>query len=363
MMLDQYFYEADLRYAMDRLFDDSSLIKGESLSPEERLFYRAAAVAKPIATAAALVGWKVKTAQVFISNTIKHYLKQLLAKASSESHWQTVQKLSWHSLPEVLSELGYAKSSESMDEGMLLRQISSEPYDLDFQRLAREIKEMLYRIQFDNWQPVVPQLLTDDPDAQIDRILNPAIASGDEVQERAAYLEAIKVSWLLVTQDPVKYIDHVVKIAQHLCQMERHEDSVPLALEFIEHVKTPEAKGKLFFLLGIAYDKMAEETLSNHYRQQAILYYQQALTHNPKNNCLPLYNIFLLNFEFSQKLRDAPEHLLEARTTLRRFVQSARNPGSNFYRYKTLIQTDVRRIQSETGDRTLLKDLDVILGW
>jgi hypothetical protein len=365
MNLDSYFYEADLQYMMDRLFEDSREVKGKALSAEERLFFRAAAIAAPIDQVALLLEWKLTTAQVFVSNTIKIYLKQLLGQTQDEpviSDQAAKFKMSWHSLPHVLKQLGYARSVKR-DEKTLLHEISSEACHLDVKRLIAEVKRTIYQIEFEGYCPIVPKLLSDNPETLINQILDPILESSNPDLKRTAYLEAIAISWLLVTQDPIQYIDHIVKIAQNLSMIGRYEDSVPLALEFVDRVSGQSARAKLYFVLGIAYEKMAEAILSNHYRQQAILFYQQAIDWGDSKNCLALYNVFSLNFEFAQKLKDQPEHLLEARTALRQFGQTARSTGFNFYRYKALIHTDLRRIQVQTQDPILLGDLGLILAW
>jgi hypothetical protein len=366
MNLDSYFYEADLQYMMDRLFEDSREVKGKALSAEERLFFRAAAIAAPIDQVALLLDWKLATAQVFVSNTIKTYLKQLLGQTRNEqptsSDQATKCKMSWHSLPNVLKQLGYARSVKR-DEKNLLREISSEPCHLDVKRLIAEVKRTIYQIEFEEYHPVVPNILSKQTDALIDEILDPVLDGKNPDRKRTAYLDAIAISWVLVTQDPINYMDHMVKIAQNLSMIGRYEDSVPLALEFVDRVSNQAARAKLYYVLGLAYEKMAEAILSNHYRQQAILFYQQAIDWGDSKNCLAFYSVFSLNFEFAQKLKDQPEHLLEARTALRQFGQTARSPGFNFYRYKALIHNDMRRIQAQTQDPILLGDLGLILEW
>jgi hypothetical protein len=360
MNLDNYFFEADSQYRMDRLFEDSHQVKGTALSAEERLFFRAAAMAVPLDQAAQLLNWKLNTAQVFVSNTIKTYLKHLIHQ--TQPTVLTKPKLSWHSLPHILQQLGYARSAKR-DEKNLLREISSEPSHLDIKRLISEVKRTLYQMQFESYRPIVPRILREDPDQLIEQIINPIRNTQDPAQRRAGYLEAIAISWTLVSQDPRQYINHVVKIAQNLSVIGRYEDSVPLALEFIDKVLGEEAKAKLYFVLGIAYEKMAATAFNNHYRQQAILFYQRAIDWGDRKNCLALYNIFVLNFEFAQKLKDEPEHLLEARMALRQFAQIARSTGFNFYRYKSLIHADLRRIQTQTQDPILRGDLALILAW
>jgi hypothetical protein len=365
MDLDRYFNEADLQYLMERLFEDSREVKGKALSAEERLFFRAAAIAAPIEQVAQLLGWKLATAQVFVSNTIKTYLKQLLNQIRNEPttcDQPAKPKMSWHSLPSVLKQLGYARPPKR-DEKNLLREISSKPSNLDVKRLIAEVKRTIYQIEFEGYCPIVPKLLSADPETLINQILDPVQDSKDPDLKRTAYLEVIAISWLLVTQDPVQYIDHIVKIAQNLSMIGRYEDSVPLALAFVDRVSPQTGRAKLYFVLGIAYEKMAEAILNNHYRQQAILFYQQAIDWGDSKQCLALYNVFSLNFEFARKLKDEPEYLLEARTALRKFEQAARSPGFNFYRYKVLIHTDMNRIQAQTQDPILLGDLGLILEW
>jgi hypothetical protein len=365
MDLDSYFNEADLQYLMERLFEDSREVKGKALSAEERLFFRAAAIAAPIDQVALLLDWKLATAQVFVSNTIKTYLKQLLNQirnGQATSDPAAKPKMSWHSLPYVLKQLGYARSSKH-DEKSLLREISSKPSNVDVKRLIAEVKRTIYQIEFEQYCPILPKILSADPETLINQILDPVVDSQDPDLRRTAYLEAIAVSWLLVTQDPIQYVDHIVKIAQNLSTIGRYEDSVPLALAFVNRVLPQAGRAKLYFVLGIAYEKMAEAILSNHYRQQAILFYQQAIDWGDNKQCLALYNVFSLNFEFAQKLKGQPEHLLEARTALRQFEQTARSPGFNFYRYKALIHNDIRRIRVQTQDPILLSDLDLVLEW
>jgi tetratricopeptide (TPR) repeat protein len=366
MNLDNCYIGADSLYKMDRLFEDSREVKGKALSAEERLFLRAAALCTPIAQVALLLGWKLSTAQVFVSNTIKIYLKHMLSSTRVE---QTTPdqaaklKLSWHSLPNVFKQLGYARPPKQDDEQNLLRKISSDPTNLNVKRLIVEVKRTIYQIEFEGYRPILPKILTEDPDTLIDKILASVIDNKNPDLKRAAYLEAIAISWLLVTQDPIQYVDHIVKIARNLSTIGRYEDSVPLALAFVDRVSDQADRAKLYYVLGLAYEKMAEAVLSNHYRQQAILFYQQSIDWGDSKNCLAFYNVFSLNFEFAQKLKNEPEHLLEARTALRQFEQTARSPGFNFYRYKSLIHTDMRRIQAQTQDPILLGDLGLILDW
>jgi hypothetical protein len=365
MNLDSYFYEADSQYMMDRLFEDSREVKGKALSAEERLFFRAAAIGVAIDQVALLLDWKLATAQVFVSNTIKTYLKQLLSPISSVQatcDQAAKPKMQWSRLPSVLKQLGYARPPKR-DERNLLREISSAPCHLDIKRLIAEVKRTIYQIEFEGYRPVIPKMLSEKVDTLLDEILDSVLDGKNPDRQRLAHLEAIDFSLMFVTQDPINYMDHIVKIAQNLSTIERYEDSVPLALEFIDRVSNQAARAKLYFVLGIAYEKMAVAILSNHYRQQAILFYQQAIDWGDSKNCLALYNVFALNFEFAQKLKDEPERLLEARTALRQFEQMARSPGFNFYRCKSSIRDDIRRIQSQTQDPILLGDLGLILDW
>jgi len=356
------FYKADLHYRMDALFADCYEVKGESLSTAECLFFRAAACGASIQEAAQVLKWQLNTAQSFVSKTVKVYTKGLIALKQAGQRLQSQKKLPWHQLSYIFKELGYERSHH-IDEQGLFEAVSSPSCCVDVSRLIWEINGAIYRVKFDQWEPMLPDDFRQLTEAKIRELGLQANQTKEMQVKREAYIEAIKLSRLLVIEDPLANIDHVVKIAQNLNMIKRYVDSVPLVREFMGYVEALEGRAKLNFVLASAYDQVATNTLRNSYRQQSINYYQSAIDWGDQRNCVALYNIFDLNFKFLKAKPTSHDYIAKARLSLRRFIEEGRKPGSNFLRYKSSIQESARKRQQETDDPILLEDFSAILSW
>lgn len=349
MNLERYYIDADQRFDMLLIFQDSEQIKGAPLDVKEKLFYRAAVSGRGIQEVAELLSWQVSSAQVFVSETIKQYIKALPERKDCTALLQGVQKLSWHQIPQILKRLGYERS-EGLDEQRLLVQISTGAPVPGIEWLSQEVLEVMHRAQFGEWQPLLPTSLRES--------LQPSLQAA---YERRDYLETIKLNRVLLI-DPLANLDALVKIVQDLVCLQRYCDALPLAFEFLSYIQTQESRGRLYGAIAAGFDEMARHTLQEHYRVQAISYHQQAIDWGTTRNCLALYNVFDLNFHFATQTQES-HYWIKTQLTLREFVERAQSQGMNFHRYKQEIQASVIRNSQQTKDLVVSRYFAQILDW
>lgn len=363
MRLDRYFNEANLRFNMDSLLADCREVKGDPLSAEECLFYRAAACGAAIQDAAKFLNWKLSTARVFVSRSVKAYVRALIESQGLLGELCGGGKMSWHQLPHIFARLGYERAKVQA-ESDLFEMVSSRPCEVSGRQLIAEYNEKLWQIKFAGEPSMLPSDFAGQMEAGIQQAVARAQACPAKSEGRLkAYLDAIKYYRFLLMEDPVGQVEQGVKIAQTLSMIGRYADSVPMALELMGHVKTKEAKAKLNFVLAMAYERVALKQLDDHYRQQSIQFYQAAIDWGEERNCIALYNVFDLNFQFLLKMPEGGDYLMAARMALRRFIEELDGSRSNFYRYKPQIQGALKEKLEQTDDAILLKDIGVILEW
>lgn len=371
MSFEIYYDQASLRYDLERLLQDLAQFKGIPLSEKETLYLCAALIGKELQEVADYLHIAIQSAQVFVSDTIKKYIKDLL-----ESHpiVAVSSRLPWHRLPQICQTLGYARSFTPQSQPQPqpqpktsknpLHQVSAMPSQFDIPQLILEMAIKRDRILFQGERPIVADSLAQITGDRIDQILAPVLAvDGMTIRRRAAYLEVIKLRWGLVLQDPITYLEQAVKIVQDLNMIQCYVDAVPLALELISQVQEPQLKGQLQECIGRAAEAIAKHSWEDWRRQEAIFCYQNAIDRGDYKHCAPLFNIFWLNFEFAQQFPDSPKHQSDARHALRGFINQANQPNYNFAAYRSAIQKEVRSMLQRTQDPVLREDLAQVLTW
>jgi hypothetical protein len=366
MSFEIYYEQANLRYELDRLLQDLAEFKGTPLSTKEILYLCAALIGKELQEVADYLHIAIQSAQVFVSDTIKKYIKDLVemnALAAAKS------RLSWHRVPQIFQSLGYGRSTEPQKTpaaigNYLLRLVSKTASQFDMPQLLSEMSAKRDRILFQGEQSIVADSLAAMTSDRIDQILAPVLAL-DEIPgpRRDAYLEVVKLRWGLVLQDPITYLDQAVKIVQDLNMIQCYVDAVPLALELLPYVHMQPLKAQLQECIGRVAEATAKQLWDDRRRQEAILCYQNAIDRGDHKHCAPLFNIFGLNFEFAQQFPDSPRYRSDARFTLRCFVDLANQPDYNFAAYRSAIQKEVRSLRHRTTDPILLGDLAQVLAW
>jgi hypothetical protein len=364
MSFENYYKQVCLRYELERLLQDLAEFKGLPLSEKETLYLCAALMGKELQEVADYLHIAIQSAQVFVSDTIKKYIKDL---SENQPIKLVSSRLPWHRLPHICQALGYERSGiepPSRFSDHPLRQVSVTASQFDIPQLICEMAIKRDRILFQGEQPIVAASLATITNDQINQILAPVLDL-DEIPgaRRDAYLEVIKLRWGLVLQDPVSYLEQAVKIVQDLNMIKCYVDSVPLALELIPQVQTPQLKGQLQECIGRAVAAIAKSSWEDWRRQEAIFCYQSAVNRGTHNNCAPLFNIFKLNFEFAQQFPHSPKHQADARQALRHFVNVANQPDYNFAIYRSAIQQEVQSIVPQTQDPVLLSDFAQVLAW
>ncbi|MFM2430005.1 MAG: hypothetical protein RLZZ511_1218 [Cyanobacteriota bacterium] len=375
MSFELYYDQASLRYELERLLQDLAELKGTELSRKETLYLCAALIGKELQEVAAYLHIATQSAQVFVSDTIKIYIKGLLESHALVSHAivPVTSRLSWHRVPYVCQSLGYARSPELSVEGpknltatgnYLLQQVSETPSQFDVAQLILEMSVKRDRILFQGEHPLVAESLAAITCDRINQILAPVLDL-DEISgpRQAAYLEVIKLRWGLVQQDPMTYLDQAVKMVQDLNMIKCYVDAVPLALELVPLVPQQPQKAQLQECMARAAEAIAKQTWDDRRRQEAILCYQNAIDRGDYQHCAPLFNIFWLNFEFAQHFAESPKYRSDARHSLRYFVNVANQPDYNFAAYRSAIQKEVRSMQQQTQDPILLGYLAQVVAW
>jgi hypothetical protein len=370
MSFEIYYDQASLRYELERLLRDLAEFKGTQLSQKETLYLCAALIGKELQEVADHLHIAIQSAQVFVSDTIKKYIKDLL---ESNPIIAVKDRLSWHRVPYICQSLGYARWVEPSLEtpknlpatgNNLLQQVSETPSQFDIPQLIWEMSAKRDRILFQGEHPIVAASLAPITSDRIDQILA-SVLDLDAIPgpRRDAYLEVIKLRWGLVLQDPVTYLDQAVKIVQDLNMIKCYVDAVPLALELLPYVHIQPLKAQLQECIGRVAEATAKHLWDDRRRQEAILCYQNAIERGDHKHCAPLFNIFWLNFEFAQQFPESPRYLSDARYSLRCFVEFANQPDYNFAAYRSAIQKEVRSMQQRTQDPILLGDLAQVLAW
>ena len=365
------FSEADKRYRMDDIIADCSKVKSKPLSAKECYFLRAAACSVPLEDALPYGNLQLKSsAGVFVTNTVKKYVKDVIEWRELTTVLLHSSKMQWSELAHLFDELGYKRSQPVVDRDLLrlLDGLSSAACEFTGEDILDQYYEAVNEVQY---QSKKPKLLPDMVE-QFERGVEQAVeqARGFEKASedaRNAYLKAINYSYLLLLDDPIGQIKQGVKIAQNLSMICRYADAVTLAqglLSFGEiYLKNKEEQSKLNFVVGVAHEEAAKKLWDDHYRQVAILSYQASINWERRKNCIALYNIFDLNFQFLLAAPESRKYLAQTRIALRHFIEVVNSVPSNFYssKIKHKLQAALEKKRKQTDDTELLKGFGIIL--
>lgn len=369
MDLEHQYSGANQLFDMAAIVAACSKVKEDYLNAKERFFLRAAACSAAIRQAADFLGLKLESAQAFISQTIKRYVKEVIKARGLTQTLCHGNKMAWSELPYIFEKLGYKRSQTSVDRDWLhlLEEPSSAPCEYHAGRIIPELHEALEKAKFEGAKPTWPLKLVQYAEENIIKFVGDAQKYPDASDKaRRAYLESIGYSYPLLLDDPIGQIGQGVKIAQNLSKIRRYADSAPLALELVRHVRTREEKSKLNFVVGMALEQLAKHFWNDGFRRLSIDYYQASIDWEETKNCVALYNIFDLNFRFLLTVDEGHKYMKQTRLALRHFVEVVNTSSSNFdgkdLKPKTKLQAALKAKRSQTDDVELLKDIDIILG-
>ncbi|KAI9130038.1 WD40 repeat-containing protein [Acaryochloris sp. CCMEE 5410] len=336
--------DADNYWDLPVLYKDLGKFNRGRLTKLHKALLRGALCGVSLSEVANKLDRKINGLRADLSAGLYSFVSQLLC----EKEIQYDAKVCWQQIPRLLGFAGYRLLGK-LELNISLESISEPIVKGGSLRAADIIKSIE-----DNQ---ISDRLNNSNSKLAKEVADSLIQKGESVANLGQYETAIQFYRVPVEQD-LSYKHCLVKIAICFDQLQRYSDAVTIALEALPLFTDKDNVGKLYGVLGSAYQELAIKTRDDLVLRQAVSYYRRAFVRSDGPNVLGVWNIFDLFSEFSLlKESESDMYIRKAKLALCEFKDAIKDPKSNFPRYRQKIVADALRIQLKINDEWLRTEL------